>query len=349
MADKHDPWKAVTRREALGTSLYLVGGAALGTLGLGLAGCRKTAPITPARGVALKVPEMSRAVQRVVKGVRRREGAGFIVRRPFPQEELELVDPFLLLDELGPIRYGPGEAVGAPDHPHRGFETVSYVLDGRLHHRDSMGHDGVIGRGGVQWMTAGSGIVHSEMPPKDVIAHGGRTHGFQLWVNLPRDLKMIKPHYQELQADGVPLIQDPSKRATGRIIAGAAFGVKGAIRTTLPTHYQHWTLDPGAQVDLPIPRAQQVSAFVFRGTAHLGKDAKAVTSGGLAIFGPGEAIRLGAKHDGKGAELLLMAAAPLKEPVARYGPFVMNTQAELRQAFADYRAGKMGRIPPAKS
>lgn len=342
-----DPWKNVTRREALSTSLYLVGSAAAGALGL--AACRETAPSAPTRGVALNVPEMSRAVQRVVRGVRRREGAGFVVHRPFPQEELALVDPFLLLDELGPVRYGPGEAVGAPDHPHRGFETVSYVLDGRLHHRDSLGHDGVIGRGGVQWMTAGSGIVHSEMPPKEVIADGGWTHGFQLWVNLPRALKLIKPHYQELHADGVPLIQDPSKRATGRIIAGEAFGVRGAIRTTLPTNYQHWTLDAGAQIDLPIPPAQQVSAFVFRGEAHLGKKAQAVSAGGLAIFGPGEAVRLGARAGGKGAELLLMAAAPLNEPVARYGPFVMNTRAELRQAFADYRAGKMGRIPPPKS
>jgi redox-sensitive bicupin YhaK (pirin superfamily) len=357
-----DTWRAITRREVIGNSLKLVGGLAA----MGVGACESTVktglvnPGQPGRSRNVSTPEMSRAVQRVVKGVRQREGAGFVVRRPFPNHELSLVDPFLLLDELGPVDYAPYNAVGAPDHPHRGFETVSYVLAGDLHHRDSLGHDSSIGPGGVQWMTAGSGIVHSEMPSDQMLRKGGHAHAFQLWVNLPRDLKMKQPYYQELHAVNVPEVQTSDKRATGRIIAGQALGVKGAIKTTLPTNYQHWRLQPGAVVDLPFPPEQQVSAYVFRGEARVGKEAKAIPAGSLAIFGAGEVVRLGAggldhareerlsraRYAG-GAELLLMAAAPLREPVARYGPFVMNTEAELRQAVRDYQAGKMGRIPPS--
>src|SRR5690606_22794098 len=161
----------------------------------------------PAAPQRIEVSDTSRAVQRVVAAVRKKEGAGFEVRRPFPTRELDLLDPFLLLDEMGPTLYGPGEALGAPDHPHRGFETITYVLDGDLAHKDSMGHSGWVGPGGVQWMTAGSGIVHSEMPADHIIDQGGRMHGFQLWVNLPSDLKMIEPTYQEVATGGLPLFE----------------------------------------------------------------------------------------------------------------------------------------------
>ena len=332
----------------LRSSLWALGGATLGGSLLQACQAQPPQPSAASTGRArrpIAAPDTSRAVQRVVAGVRKREGAGFLVRRPFPTRQLDLLDPFLLLDEMGPSAYGPGEAVGAPDHPHRGFETVTYMLDGRLHHRDSMGHDGSIGRGGVQWMTAGSGIVHSEMPTERILAEGGRMHGFQLWVNLPRDLKMMRPHYQELQAEAVPVLETDDGRASGRIVAGEALGVGGGVQTTVPTTYQHWSLQGGAVVDLPLPNAQRVGAFVFDGEARLGADTQRVEAGALAIFGEGEAVRLGTAP-GKRAELLLMAAAPLGEPVARYGPFVMNTDAEIRQAFSDYRAGRMGRIPP---
>jgi redox-sensitive bicupin YhaK (pirin superfamily) len=283
----------------------------------------------------------------VIEAVYRKEGAGFVVRRPFPTRENSLVDPFLLLDEFGPTDYGPYEAKGAPDHPHRGFETVSYILEGDVHHRDSMGHDAVMGPGGVQWMTAGSGIVHSEMPSQERLARGGRIHGFQLWVNLPRSLKMMEPHYQELEPHQVSVIQsdgEDGNAANGRIVAGSALGAAGAIQTTLPTSYQHWSLPPGAFVELPFENDQGVSAYVFGGTALLGRTARRTGEGTFAVFGEGEMVRLGAERDGPGAELLLLAAAPLREPVARRGPFVMSTDAEIRQAYADYRSGKMGRI-----
>lgn len=353
---QHDRWRQLTRRETLRGAMYT---AAAGFVGVG---CTRPERPTPGAGssaaarTSIAAPDTSRAVQRVVMGVRKREGAGFEVRRPFPTRELALADPFLLLDEFGPSDYGPREAKGAPDHPHRGFETVTYMLAGDMEHRDSMGHKGVMGPGGVQWMTAGSGIVHSEMPSKVQFERGGLVHGFQLWVNLPADLKMMQPHYQELQPDEVALIetdaaqaggQAGSSKAVGRIVAGSAFGIDGAIATTLPTSYQHWTLEPGAVVDLPVPNAQQVAAYVFRGTALLGGDARAVGEGGYAMFGPGESVRMGAAAGGKPTDLLLLAAAPLNEPVARRGPFVMNTEQEIRQAYADYRAGKMGFIPPA--
>jgi hypothetical protein len=336
-------WTRLTRRDMLHGSMYLVGGSLA-------AGChgKSGANAGAVARTELDVPESSRAVQRAVAGVRKREGAGFEVRRPFPTQQLPLVDPFLLLDEFGPSDYGPREALGAPDHPHRGFETVSYVLEGDIHHRDSMGHDGAMGPGGVQWMTAGAGIVHSEMPSHELFERGGRVHGFQLWVNLPRDLKMMQPHYQELQPADVAVIETERADATGRIVAGEALGARGAIATTLPTSYQHWTLRPGAVVQLPIPNAQRVAAYVFRGTALVGADARPIEAGTLAILGEGEAIRLGAAADASAdADVLLLAAAPLGEPVARRGPFVMNTDAEIQQAYADYQAGRVGRIPPA--
>ncbi len=346
-------WRLATRREMLSTALHAFGGAAI--LGVGVSavgGCQATAPdrarsaVAPGAPVPVEVPEMSRAVQRVVQGVRRREGGGFIVRRPFPTVEVNLIDPFLLLDEMGPTMYGPGEALGAPSHPHRGFETVTYVLDGEIHHRDSMGHQGSMGPGGVQWMTAGSGVVHSELPSDEMLASGGRMHGFQLWVNLPADLKMMTPSYQELLPEAVPVLVTEDQLAVGRIVAGEALGVTGSIQTTLPTSYHHWTLKAGAVVTLPIAPAQRVAAYVFKGVARLGDDALAVAEGGLAVFGEGEVVRLGAGADSGDAELLLMAAAPLNEPVARRGPFVMNTEAEIQQAYYDYRNGRMGQIPP---
>ncbi len=288
---------------------------------------------------------MSRAISRVVAGVRKKEGAGFEVRRPFPTRELALADPFLLLDEFGPTNNAPYEAKGAPDHPHRGFETVTYMLVGDLEHRDSMGHAGVMGPGGVQWMTAGSGVVHSEMPSKERFEKGGPVHGFQLWVNLPADLKMIDPNYQELQPEQVAQIETEAQDAQGRLIAGEALGARGAIETTLPTSYQHWTLQPGSVVELPFPEGLDVSAYVFKGTALLGDDARRVPEGSFAMFGRGQTVRMGVDAAAKPVDLLLLAAAPLNEPVARRGPFVMNTEDELRQAVVDYRAGRMGYIP----
>lgn len=283
-----------------------------------------------------------REAEKVLSSHRQLEGAGFIVRRPLPAPGLTALDPFLLIDELGPIEYKPGEAVGAPDHPHRGFETVSYVLEGEVVHEDSAGHRGTIKAGGVQWMTAGGGIIHSETPSSATLEGGGRMHGFQIWVNLPARLKMTRPRYQELGADQIPTAQTADGLAKVKVIAGEALGVRAAIDTHTPIVYQDWSLDPGADVTVALDSAQRVLVYVFSGSVKVGDEAKNVGEGQLAVLGHGDAVRLrGSSEKGR---LLLLAGAPLGEPVARYGPFVMNTEAELRQAFQDYQSGRMGEI-----
>jgi hypothetical protein len=253
-----------------------------------------------------------------------------------------MVDPFLLLDEMGPAEYGPGEAVGAPDHPHRGFETVTYMLEGEFEHEDSAGHRGAIRPGDVQWMTAGAGIVHSEMPSHEIRERGGRVHGFQIWVNLPARLKMTRPRYQEVPSSKIPTAQSADERARVRVIAGEALGVRAVIDTHTPIVYQDWSLDDGADVTIPLPRDHQAFVYVFQGAARVGEDAREIKDGQLGLLGEGDAVRL--RGVSGGGRLLLLAGVPLNEPVARYGPFVMNTEREIRDAFLDFRTGKMGEI-----
>jgi hypothetical protein len=291
---------------------------------------------------------MSRHVDRVITAHRQTEGGGFVVRRPFPTAALDFLDPFLLLDEMGPADYGPGEAVGAPDHPHRGFETVTYMLEGTFEHEDSAGHKGAIRPGDVQWMTAGRGVVHSEMPTKDIREKGGRIHGFQVWVNLPARDKKMAPRYQEVPASGIPEGKSPDGRARVRVIAGEALGVRAVIDTRTPIVYQDWTLEPGAVVDQPLPEAMRAFVYVFEGRAVIGPEARELRDGHAAVLGPGDAVRLAVATDaGHPARLLLLAGEPLNEPVARYGPFVMNTDLEIRQAIADFRSGRLGEIQRA--
>jgi redox-sensitive bicupin YhaK (pirin superfamily) len=280
-----------------------------------------------------------RTVERVVTAHRQTEGGGFVVRRPLPTLGLEHSDPFLLIDELGPVTYGPGEAIGAPDHPHRGFETVSYILEGGVEHEDSAGHRGVLRSGDVQWMTAGAGIVHSEMPTRELLERGGRVHGFQIWVNLPARLKLTQPRYQDVPSDRIPSAQTPDGLARGKIVAGEALGVRAVIETHTPIVFQDWTLAPGADLTLPIDRAQRVLVYVFAGKVFVGD--REVGDGQLAILGDGDAVHLRATSPGR---LLLLAGVPHREPVARYGPFVMNNERELVQAFRDYQTGRMGEI-----
>jgi hypothetical protein len=285
-----------------------------------------------------------RSVSRSLTAHRQREGGGFVVRRPLPTAGLELADPFLLLDEMGPADYGPGEAVGAPDHPHRGFETVTYMLEGEFEHEDSAGHRGVLRPGDVQWMTAGAGIVHSEMPSQRIRDQGGRVHGFQIWVNLPAQLKMTRPRYQELPAARIPRSTTADGKATVRVVAGEALGARAVIDTHTPIVYQDWTLAEGADVGVPLPRDHQGLVYVFGGTARLGDDAAEVHDGQLALLGPGDLVRLRGPRSGPAARLLLLAGVPIGEPVARYGPFVMTTESEIRQAIRDFQAGRFGEI-----
>lgn len=285
---------------------------------------------------------MDRQVENIIASHRQREGAGFVVRRPFPTQALSFVDPFLLLDEMGPADYRPGEAVGAPDHPHRGFETITYVMEGSFQHQDSAGHKGKLGPGDVQWMTAGGGIIHSEMPSDEIMEKGGRVHGFQIWVNLPARLKMTQPRYQEVSRTGIPEATSADGLARVKVIAGEALGVKAVIQTHIPIVYQDWTLEEGADVSVGVTPDQSAMIYVFQGSVQVGDRGAHVKDGELALLGAGDTVRL--RGNPGICRLLLLAGAPIGEPVARYGPFVMNTHAELETAVRDFQNGRMGEI-----
>ncbi len=285
-----------------------------------------------------------RTVSRIVNSIRTLEGGGFMVRRPFPTRTLSDFDPFLMLDEMGPVNFGPGQAVGAPDHPHRGFETVSYILEGRMEHKDSQGNSGKLGSGDVQWMTAGAGVVHSEMPEAEFTKTGGRMHGFQIWVNLPARDKMMKPRYQDIPAAQIPLAHNEDSTVQVRVVAGEALGVQAVIDTRTPIMYLHYTLQPGAQTTQPTPGEYNVFAYLIEGEGRFGAEGQVAKAGQMVIFGQdGNEVSLTATGD-KPLSLLLLGGVPINEPIARYGPFVMNTELEIHQAIMDYQSGKMGSI-----
>ncbi|OJH39197.1 pirin family protein [Cystobacter ferrugineus] len=289
--------------------------------------------------------ESTRSVVKVVQAVQTLEGEGFLVRRPFPIPGFTQFDPFLLVDELGPVELRPGEAKGAPDHPHRGFETVSYILAGRHQHRDSAGHAGELGPGDVQWMTAGSGVVHSEMPACEFAEKGGRMHGFQIWVNLPRRDKMMAPRYQEIPAGHIPVASTPDGRVRVKVIAGESLGARAVIDTRTPIQYLHFTLEPGGRIEQPVPRDHNAFAYVFEGEGTFGPEATTAADGQAVLFA-NDADSVVLENSGKAPlQLLLLSGVPLREPMVRHGPFVMNTQAEILQAFEDYQSGLMGNIP----
>jgi redox-sensitive bicupin YhaK (pirin superfamily) len=279
------------------------------------------------------------------------EGEGFPVRRAFAGVDLSDLDPFVHMDQMGEVEYAPGEPKGTPWHPHRGFETVTYILDGIFEHQDSNGGGGTITDGDTQWMTAGAGILHIERPPEHLVVSGGLFHGIQLWVNLPRAEKWAPPRYQDLRAIEVSLLSSPDAGALVRVIAGAVAGHAGPGQTYTPMTMLHTTLAPGAALDLPWREDFNALAYVLAGAGSAGVEKVAVSTGQLVVFGPGDAIRLEASkgQESRSAELevLLLGGRPIGEPVAWYGPFVMNTKAELMQAFEDYQAGKLGTIPAA--
>ncbi|MDP6489333.1 MAG: pirin family protein [Candidatus Poseidoniia archaeon] len=290
---------------------------------------------------------MSRSVASVVTAHQQMEGGGFPVRRPFPTAGLDQVDPFLLLDEMGPVEWPPEEAIGAPDHPHRGFETVTYLLEGHMCHRDSFGHAGELRAGDVQWMTAGSGLVHSEIPHPDFQKRGGTMHGFQLWVNLPRDRKLTTPRYQEMAAAEIPLAKSNDGLVQARVIAGECLDVSARIETVIPIMYLHLTVAPGGSLEQPLAPALNAMIYCFGGAGEFGPRRTPATDGQLVIFGDGKLVDIRVPDSAsESLEALLLAGSPLDEPVARYGPFVMNSHNELAQAVEDFQAGKMGRIAP---
>ena len=286
-----------------------------------------------------------RKIIQTVNAIKTLEGGGFPVRRPFPIAGLLDVDPFLLLDHLGPVAWRPGEGIGAPDHPHRGFETVTYLLSGEMEHKDSAGHHGKLTPGDVQWMTAGSGVVHSELPSEKFMREGGTMHGFQIWINLPAKDKMIPVRYQDISKDEIPKVTSEDEKVRASIIAGEAMGQKAVIDTHTPIIYLHYTLSPGGRIEQAIPSDHNALAYVISGEAILGSNNKKVTEGQLATMSTGDSLQIhNAENSNKDVDLLILAGIPIGEPLARYGPFVMNTEDEIREAIDDYRNGRMGSI-----
>ncbi len=291
-----------------------------------------------------------RAPRRIVTARTFLEGAGFQVRRPFPGIDLSLADPFLLLDHLGAVEYAPGEAKGAPWHPHRGFETVTYLIDGALGHHDSTGGGGLLRDGDTQWMTAGAGVLHDEMPTEELVRKGGLFHGVQLWVNLPRALKWTPPRYQDLRAGRLELLSSADGGTLIRLIAGDLGGHQGPGVTYTPITYAHASVAAGARLRVPWRADFNALVYVLAGEGGVGlREPAPVREGQLAVLGPGDALTVTAAArqpaNTPNLEVLLLGGTPLREPVARYGPFVMNTRDEIVQAVADYQAGRMGTVP----
>jgi quercetin 2,3-dioxygenase len=277
------------------------------------------------------------------------EGEGFPVRRAFAGVPLPLLDPFVHMDQMGEVEYAPGEPKGTSWHPHRGFETVTYMIDGIFEHQDSNGGGGVITNGDTQWMTAGKGILHIEKPPETLVISGGLFHGMQLWVNLPSNQKMTDPRYQDIRGGAVELLRSPDGGALIRLIAGELDGHKGPGVTHTPITIAHVTVQPGAEVDIPWRRDFNALAYVLSGSGYVGGENRPVRTGQLAVFGEGDTLRLGADRaqdsHTPALDVYIMGGQPIREPVAHYGPFVMNTREELAQAFEDYQAGRLGQIP----
>ena len=301
----------------------------------------------------IPAPDVTVARQRPVRSVtsapRGFEGEGFPVRRAFAGVDLADLDPFIHLDQMGEVEYAPGEPKGTPWHPHRGFETVTYMMDGTFEHSDSNGGGGTITNGDTQWMTAGAGILHIEKPPEALVVSGGLFHGIQLWVNLPRDQKWSAPRYQDLRAGEVALVASSDGGALVRVIAGDVAGHPGPGSTYTPMTLVHATLSPEAQLSLPWRDDYNALVYVLAGAGTVGEAGIPIQAGQLAVFGPGNTVSIGAskrqESRSPNLDVLILGGRPIREPVAWAGPFVMNTRDEVLQAFADYQAGRLGSIP----
>jgi len=277
------------------------------------------------------------------------EGEGFPVHRAFAGVSAADLDPFIHMDQMGEVEYAPGEPKGTPWHPHRGFETFTYLIDGQFLHQDSNGGGGTINEGGTQYMTAGDGILHIETPPEHLVMSGGLFHGVQLWINLPRSKKRIAPAYQDLQGNDLTMIASPDGGAIVRVLAGQIDGHDGPGISHTPLAIAHVTLAPGASVDIPWRTDFNALAYALAGSGAVGAQGRLFTSGQLAVLGDGDTIRLSAspRQDSRSPslEVFVLGGVPLREPVVQYGPFVMSTKAEIMEAFEDFQAGRFGRIP----
>jgi redox-sensitive bicupin YhaK (pirin superfamily) len=277
------------------------------------------------------------------------EGEGFPVRRAFAGVDLRDLDPFIHMDQMGEVEYAPGEPKGTPWHPHRGFETVTYIIDGVFDHRDSHGGGGSITDGDTQWMTAGSGLLHIETPPEWLVQKGGLFHGIQLWVNLPRAEKLVAPRYQDLRAGRLGTLTTDDAGALVRVIAGDVAGHAGPGSTHTPISLVHATLAPGARLALPWSVDFNALVYVLNGNGAVGAEQRPVTTGQLAVLGAGDFVTVQAatRQESRSPELdvLVLGGRPIREPVAWAGPFVMNSRAEVMQAYEDFQKGRMGQIP----
>jgi quercetin 2,3-dioxygenase len=291
----------------------------------------------------------ARPVRSVTTAPRGFEGEGFPVRRAFAGVDLADLDPFVHMDQMGEVEYGVGEPKGTPWHPHRGFETFTYLVDGTFLHQDSHGGGGVIENGGTQYMTAGSGILHIETPPESLVMSGGLFHGVQLWINLPRTKKMLAPAYQPLEGTDVTLVSSSDGGTLVRVLAGTVAGHTGPGRSQSPIAIVHATLAPGARLELPWPAEFNSLAYALSGTGAVGPLSHPLVGGQLAVLGAGDHVVVEAAPGQSVAsptlEVLLLGGVPLREPVVQYGPFVMNTRAEIIQALEDYQSGRFGVIP----
>jgi redox-sensitive bicupin YhaK (pirin superfamily) len=294
--------------------------------------------------IVVPLNSRDRRVRSVTTAPSGHEGEGFPVRRAFAGVGLADLDPFIHMDQMGEVLYAPYEPRGTDWHPHRGFETVTYIMDGTFVHQDSHGGGGVIADGATQWMTAGRGILHIETPPEDLVVRGGLFHGIQLWVNLPGRSKMIEPAYQNLESGLVALASSTDGGALVRIIAGEIGGHRGPGSTHTPIIVAHATLAPSAQVTLPWPVGFNALAYTLSGAGSVGADTASVRTGQLAVLVDGDSVTLRASQS-EVLDVLLLGGQPIGEPVAAYGPFVMNTRAELQQAFDDFQKGRLGTIP----
>ncbi|MBJ7594127.1 MAG: pirin family protein [Candidatus Dormibacteraeota bacterium] len=305
-----------------------------------------TLPRVPNARVATAMERPVTSVTTAPKGF---EGEGFPVRRAFAGVQLADLDPFVHMDQMGEVEYAPGEPKGTPWHPHRGFETVTYMIDGTFEHQDSHGGGGLITNGATQWMTAGGGILHIETPPEALVMSGGLFHGIQLWVNLPARDKMIPPAYQGIEAGDVTLVASADGGSLVRVIAGEFAGHSGPGSTHTPMALVHATVAPGSQLQLPWNPSYNALLYVLAGSGRAGAEARPVQSGQLAVFGAGDwlTVRADDRQDSRSAtlEVLLLGGQPIREHVEHYGPFVMNTRDEIAQALEDFQAGRLGTIP----
>lgn len=277
------------------------------------------------------------------------EGEGFPVRRAFSGISVRELDPFIHMDQMGEVEYAPGEPKGTPWHPHRGFETVTYLIDGTFHHQDSHGGGGLITNGGTQWMTAGAGILHIEAPPEELVISGGLFHGIQLWVNLPAAEKFAAPAYQNLEPTMVRVATNRSADAIVRVIAGEVAGITGPGSTRTPINLVHATLQPGATLSLPWNPGFNALAYVLNGRGTAGEGEAPIETGQLVVHQSGDAMKFRASSTQdshhRNLDLLLLGGRPINEPVFHYGPFVMNTRAEVVQALEDFQRGSFGQVP----